>query len=234
MDAQNLDPISWIDLTSAAMLLVFLVLGFFRGFLWQMSRLVSLLLAWILANQFHVDLTSFFQNKMGLFEGTDYATYISFFVIFIGVLVLLSVLTIVLEKFVEKLHLTFYNRVGGGLLGVLQGVGLLLAAVGLIYLITPAESALAKEVGSSRTGRFARVVVKNLDGFLSDDIMVLYGLKAPVPPLPKGQEQDLAPGEGDHQDEGALPGKDEGTLPVKKDPAPGNGDQAGEGSKQDR
>lgn len=197
MDAQNLDPISWIDLTSAAMLLVFLVLGFFRGFIWQMSRLVSLLLAWILANQFHVDLTTFFQEKMGLFVEADYATYVSFFVIFIGVLILLSVLTMVIEKFVEKLNLTFYNRLGGGVLGVAQGVGLLLAAVGLVYLVTPTESVLAKEVQTSRTGRFARVVVNQLDGFLSDDILVLYGLKLPAGIM--GDEQDLAP--DDKQDD---------------------------------
>ena len=191
MDAQNLDPISWIDLTSAAMLLVFLVLGFFRGFIWQMSRLVSLLLAWILANQFHVDLTTFFQEKMGLFVEADYATYISFFVIFIGVHVHLSVLTMVIEKFVEKLNLTFYNRLGGGVLGVAQGVGLLLAAVGLVYLVTPDESVLAKEVQTSRTGRFARVVVNQLDGFLSDDILVLYGLKLPAGLM--GDDLELAP-----------------------------------------
>ena len=73
----------------------------------------------------------------------------------------------------------------------------MLAAVGLVYLVTPTESVLAKEVQTSRTGRFARVVVNQLDGFLSDDILVLYGLKLPAGIM--GDEQDLAP--DDKQDD---------------------------------
>lgn len=218
MDPQTTDPISWIDLTSAALLLVFLVLGFFRGFLWQMSRLVSLLLAWILANQFHPQVTSFYQDKLGLFEGSDYATYIAFFSIFLGTLILLSVLTMILEKFVEKLHLTFYNRIGGGFLGILQGVGLLMAIVGLIYLITPATSALAKEVSQSRTGRVTRAVVNQLDGFLSEDILRLYGLRPPKLHFDEhGNQIDPAPGQS--------PAKSSGKS-LERSPVPGQASSA--------
>ncbi len=214
MDAQNLDSLSWIDLTSAAMLLFFLVLGFFRGFLWQMSRLVSLLLAWILANQFHPQVTSFFQETLGLFQEAEYATYIAFFVIFLGTLISLSVITMIVEKSVEKLHLTFYNRIGGGFIGVVQAIGLLVALVGMVYFVGP-QSALAKEIGQSRTGRATHAVVGQLDGYLSEDILKLYGFR--------GTKGEKAAG-----DESAPPGDPkEGSQ--QRAPVPGSGTEGKDG-----
>lgn len=207
MDAQIPDPISWIDLTSAAMLLVFLVLGFFRGFLWQMSRLVSLLLAWILSTQFHPQMTSFLQDKLGLFREAQYATYIAFFMIFLGTLIFLSGLTMIVEKFVEKLHLTFYNRIGGGLLGVVQGAGLIMALVGLVYLVFPHESALASEVGTSRTGKVTRAVIGGLEGYFSEDLLILYGLRPPKLEFPGELPQNrLEDEDGSNPSSPQLPG----------------------------
>ncbi|MEZ5989603.1 MAG: CvpA family protein [Planctomycetota bacterium] len=167
------DNPNWIDLTSLAVLLVFFVLGLFRGFLWQISRFASLVLAWVLSDRLHDDLAGWL-DRHGILEGKDYLPYLSFFVIFIVVLVGLSLLTILIEKLVRKLHMGFYDRLGGGFVGIATGGALLVAVVGLVFAFP--DTKLAMEVEASRTGRVTKQTVALLEAVLSPRILTLYGV----------------------------------------------------------
>ena len=66
MHLPSFDELSWIDLTSLGVLVTFLVLGFFRGLLWQVSRFASLILGWILAQSFAGPLANYIHQDLEL------------------------------------------------------------------------------------------------------------------------------------------------------------------------
>lgn len=149
--------LNWIDLTSLGILLVFGILGLFRGFLWQASRLLSLVLGYLLASLFAPRLGPWFEESLKIGD-PKIAIYLAFFAVFIAVLVVLSIVTMLLQKIIRKLDLSFYDHLGGGVMGVLTGGALIVAFLGLFYWIAP-SGALATELRGSRTGRFAREIV---------------------------------------------------------------------------
>ncbi len=149
--------LNWIDLTSLGVLLVFGILGLFRGFLWQASRLLSLVLGYLLASLFAPRLGPWFEESLRIGD-PKIAIYLAFFAVFIAVLVVLSIVTMILQRIIRKLDLSFYDHLGGGIMGVLTGGALIVAFLGLFYWIAP-SGALASELRDSRTGRFAREVV---------------------------------------------------------------------------
>ena len=52
---KNLDAIEWIDWTAIVLLFVFFLLGLFKGFVWQVSRILTLVGAWFLAGRYGPD-----------------------------------------------------------------------------------------------------------------------------------------------------------------------------------
>jgi len=165
-----LQHMTWIDWTSLAIVVYFLVMGLFRGFLWQASRLVSLVLAYVLAGVFGHDVADFLAKHISGIQGRP-SYYIAYFSIFIAVLITLSLLTILLDRFVRKLELSFFNHVGGGLLGFATAVGLIVAVLGLLYRLLPG-SPFVVEAKGSYTGRVSRVVVQRVG--LPGEIRSLY------------------------------------------------------------
>ncbi len=195
-----LDSLGWIDLTSLVILVLFGVLGLFRGFLWQASRLASLFLGYLLASLFAEDFAAWIRVKFEM-GNERVSVYLAFFVIFLAVLVVLSLLTILIHRLVKKLELSFYDHVGGGIMGVATGGAILIALLGILYFLAP-EGPLVTEARESRTGVFAREVVRRV-GFIPPQITKLYA-------LPGG---DTGAGAG----EGEAPGKKgpEGAGPVE-------------------
>ena len=56
MESSNPEPgllatLGWVDLTALAILLVFFVLGLFRGFVWQAGRIATLLVAYLVEDE---------------------------------------------------------------------------------------------------------------------------------------------------------------------------------------
>ena len=151
-----LGELNWIDWTSLAIGAYFLVMGLFRGFLWQASRLVSFVLAYVLASLFATDVAGLVERVTGLEDEAGY--YAAYFTIFIAVIVVLSILTILLDKFVKRLELSFYNHLGGGVLGIATAAALIVGVLGLVYRILP-ESGFVAEAKESRTGNISRFLV---------------------------------------------------------------------------
>lgn len=166
--------LSWIDLTSLAILLLFFVWGIFRGLLWQASRLACLALGYLLATLYAEDVARFLETRTSMVEG-KVAVYVAYFTIFLAVLIILSYVTLLLERLVHKLQLSFYNRMGGGVLGIGMGGALVLLFLGCLYVITP-DGTLLEEARASHTARLSRFVVDRLP--LPPDISALYGIES--------------------------------------------------------
>ena len=131
---EALESLGWIDLTAIAVLLVFFVLGLFRGAIWQLGRIASLALAYVAAGAWGDALAP---QLRGLFsEGAHelLPLYTAWVIIFLAVLVLVSVVTWLVQKLVDRTGLSFFDRVGGGLLGVGTGALVVLAALTAVFM----------------------------------------------------------------------------------------------------
>lgn len=166
----SLDTLSWIDWAAMTVVAVFLILGLFRGFLWQASRFVSLILAFVLAGEFAEPFSDVLATRLsGVGDSASY--YLAYALIFIGTVVLLSVLTKMVERLVHKMELGFYDHVGGGLLGAATAAGLIIAALGLAYRVLP-DGHFVSEARASKTHDVSRFVVERIG--LPDEIQKLY------------------------------------------------------------
>jgi len=206
--------LGWIDLTSLSVLLVFGIMGLFRGFLWQTSRIACLVIGYVLATVFANDVAAVLERTT-VVQGRV-AVYSAYLLIFVTVLLLLNFVTLILDRLIKKLELTFYDRLGGGVLGVATGGVAVVAVVGVLYLITPSVAPVVADVRASHTGRFSRFVASWLP--FPDDIAALYT-------GPKEDATEQVPGESGGQNGAEGPvaphaGQQQPTLDLP--PAQGN------------
>jgi len=135
----------WIDQVAILILIVFTVLGLRRGLWWQVIRLLGIVVAVGLARGLSPRFTPALQRALP--EITDsMAQGIVWFVLFLGGMVLASLLGLIGKRALETMQLGLFDRLGGALAGALSGA--LLHAAMLVVLI-----ALASQDWSQRNLR---------------------------------------------------------------------------------
>ena len=178
--------LGWIDLTALAILLVFFVLGLFRGFVWQLSRIVTLVVAYGAAGMYGGAIA---EHMGGWFsEGTDprLPLYIAYFCVFVAVLVVASLLALLLERLVRASGLSFYNRLGGGLLGVGTGGCVVLAMLAAIVFFFGTNSSIAEAARSSRSMQVGRRTLELLGDAVPEPVRESFGIETQGEPDPAG------------------------------------------------
>lgn len=101
--------------------------GYRRGLIFEVASLVGIIIGSIAA----VRMAHWFASLVGL--NGDHAFLISFFVIFVGVVLLSMFLGKLVERFVKLVHVGFANNLAGAILGFAKG----LCIVGvLLYFVT--------------------------------------------------------------------------------------------------
>lgn len=177
-----LAALSWIDYTALGIILVFVILGFFRGLLWQVSRLASLLVSFWLAGRYAAEFGDYLQYDLQWFDG-DVALYVAYFAIFIAVLVVLSLITMLLDKLLKKLELKFYDYLGGGLVGFLTGGAIVIALLGATLAFAPEGSGVFRTANASETARVSRRVLNQINPWLPEELRDLF------PDRPRAEQQ---------------------------------------------
>ena len=151
------EALGWVDITALAVLLVFCVLGLFRGFVWQLSRIVTILLGIHLSGTYAPVLEP---KLVGVFGNDAVAAgmpfYAAYFAIFLVVLIVLSLLTILVEKLVKKTGLSFYDRLGGAMLGLGTGAASVLCLLILVFALFPDQGSVVSAAERSRSLEFSR------------------------------------------------------------------------------
>lgn len=120
-----------LDLIIAIPLGYLIFKGYKRGLIFELAALLSIILGSMLAVRF----ANWFSSLIGL-EGSN-AYLISFFIIFLIVIVLSLSVAKLVERFVKLMHVGIVNNLAGALLGLLKGlciVGVLLYYVAVIDL----------------------------------------------------------------------------------------------------
>lgn len=170
-----LNVMNFLDLLIAVPLGYLIYKGYKRGLIFTVSDLAGVVVGCILA----VRLSNWFASLVGL-KGEG-ALIISFFVIFVAVIVLSKLLAKAVEGMVKLVHAGMLNNLAGALLGLLKG----LCIVGvLLYLVTLADfhekvltrntkesSVLYQPVvrtGGKLTGKMSQFVASRRDAKESD------------------------------------------------------------------
>ncbi len=174
--AQNaLEAIGWVDLTAASVIVVFSILGIFKGLVWQLSRIGTLVGAYILAALYGPDVGEWMFH--GSLQGADerLPLYIAYVSIFVAVLVVLSLVALLVTKLVEKTGLTFYNRMGGGVLGVGTGAMVVVFLLGLVFMFAPEESGVVAAAKGSRSADYSKRVVEIMGTLVPEGVREAFG-----------------------------------------------------------
>jgi membrane protein required for colicin V production len=134
------------DIIALGIILFFMVLGLIKGFTFQVVRLITLLVALAVAkgyagstaagdeSGFAPHLMNWFPNQL---EGQkELAVYVAFFIIFVGIFILGTLLAFLLRSLLNRLELRAYDKVLGGLLGILVGAVCVVTLVSLLALFS--------------------------------------------------------------------------------------------------
>jgi len=169
MDPTSQDPLAflaslgWVDITAAVVLVVFLVLGIFKGLLWQLSRIVTLLLAFGIAGLLGERLASATAHWFSPDVAPGLPRYVAFLLIFVLVLIVVSILAFFLHRLVHSEELSAGNRVGGAVLGLLTGALIVLAlltAANMLFLGTGAAEPVARAASHSYSQRLGKELLR--------------------------------------------------------------------------
>ncbi|MHC5062871.1 MAG: CvpA family protein [Planctomycetota bacterium] len=164
--------LGWVDWTALAILVVFFILGLFKGLVWQASRVAILVLAYVFAGIYGEDLSALTGSWLSNDVAPELPLYLAYIMIFLSVLVTVTLIAYFLQKLVNATGLSFYNRVGGGFLGIATGglvVLALLTAVHMIHSGLDRGANVAEAAESSHSSRIGQGVLRFMGQVLPED-----------------------------------------------------------------
>lgn len=174
----DLQSLGWVDLTALGILGLFFLIGLWKGLVWQVSRVVILAASVWMTSRWGRGLGNLYSSWCAgdpTPQQVQTANYLAYATVFLAVLVVLSLLALAVQNFVKKAGMTFFDRLGGGVFGVVTG------AVGFVCLLTAAKmflpgSSVVMAAEDSRSLLYARQGVERLGEVVPDDLRVLYEL----------------------------------------------------------
>lgn len=160
-----------VDIVALGIIAFFLVLGLFKGFAFQVVRLITFVAALLVAKRYSGTcepgnesgltglLLDWFPNQFDNPDTNKYAVYISFFLIFIGVFILGTLLAFLLKKILKQLELRAYDKLLGGLLGIVVGAIVVVVIVSGVSFFQPDSSFVKDKLCGSYTIRFSAKII---------------------------------------------------------------------------
>ncbi len=183
-----LQALGWVDLTAVALLLVFCVIGLFKGLFWQISRIGILLVAYAVAGRFGGDVGTWLAHDLArsgadrpatvpnadgsattLGAGPDTIVYLSYLLVFLGVVIVLSLIAMQVQKMLSKSGMTFFDRLFGGVFGVATGACTVLALLFVVNMFFR-ETHLGTVVQASHSQRLSRDAINWLGPRVPDEL----------------------------------------------------------------
>ena len=156
--------LGWVDLTLLAVLALSVVVGLWRGVVFELMSLVGWVVAYIAAQAWSPLLAP--QVPVGT-PGSPLQLGVAFALIFLAVLIAWSILARLARLLVHATPLTFIDRVLGAGFGLLRGAVLLLA-VSTVVAFTPA--ARSQPWQESLGAAWLGAVLQGLKPVLPEDV----------------------------------------------------------------
>ena len=185
----DLQTMTWVDHTALAVLLVFFVIGLFKGLIWQVSRVGILLASYVVSCRFGSDVARMFARTPALggqvpdpagtasVAPSETTLYLAYVVLFLLVLIGLSLLAILLQRLAAKAGLTFFDRLGGGVLGVATGSCVVLFGLFVVHMFFDG-SPLAQAAEKSYSRKFSQKAIDLLGERVPDELRAVFDLPA--------------------------------------------------------
>lgn len=130
-----------IDLFILGTLLVSLIFGFWKGFIRSLSALAGVVLGVLAAIKYHVAAQSYLSKISSL--DPLISTILSMILIFVGIQMVFVLIRRLLDALIDLTHLSWADRIMGGVMGIAAG-GLVVAAAVQAVLIAVPELSLVK------------------------------------------------------------------------------------------
>ena len=135
MNLPHIDiQLGWVDLVLLAVLAFSVLVGLWRGFVFEIVSLLGWLVAFVLANTLGPPLADYIPLDGAL---RLWAAYVAVFVL---VLLTCTLLARMLRALVSATPLSFVDHVMGGVFGIVRGA-VILVAVGMLVTLSPYASA---------------------------------------------------------------------------------------------
>lgn len=230
---QQLQWLGWVDRTAIAVLVVFFVIGLFKGLIWQVSRIVILVAAYGIAGRYGAAVGDLLARTPavggsagpGPVDTPDTTLYLAYVLLFLAVLVVLSLLAMLVQKLAAKAGLGFFDRLGGGVVGVATGGCVVLFGLFVVHMFFRG-SKLAEAAEASHSLRLSRRAIDWLGQTVPDDlrsVLALQPLSSPTPvDLQHGDRSPhvMLPDHGANESDATAPGSP-GTAPGPATPSIG-------------
>lgn len=181
--------LGWIDRTAIGVLLTFFVIGLFKGLVWQVSRILILVFAFYVSFQFGDDVATWVDSTSPSAEviagapsrppsPPDTATvYLTHCLLFLAMLVVMSLLSMMLQSFIVKAGLGFFNRIGGGLFGVVTGACVVFAAILAMHMCVPHDSKIVQAARQSHALELSRRAIAVLGPLVHNELREAVALQ---------------------------------------------------------
>jgi uncharacterized membrane protein required for colicin V production len=151
--------LAWIDQIGAVLVLLFLVLGAFRGLWWQVLRLVGVVAGVIVARQLTPRVAQNMEGVLDMSESTAHA--VTWLMLFVGVLLIAALIGVLGKKLLQTAQLGMFDRFGGAIAGGFTGLvlhsSLLLVMAGMgtdAWATSVLEGTYSAKVYDQASGRF--------------------------------------------------------------------------------
>ncbi len=142
-----------------------IVISTLRGLVKEILSLLSWIVAFVVANAYGESLAELLPNML---PGSTTRLIVGFIALFIGVRILMGLLTMALNEVVKATGLTMVDRGLGGLFGLARGLVIVLAAVLLCGMTAIPEQSFWKEALFSP---LAETVARTVMPFLPGDLV---------------------------------------------------------------
>jgi membrane protein required for colicin V production len=190
---QQLQTLGYVDYTALGVLLVFFVIGLFKGLIWQVSRIAILVAAYVVAGRWGTEVATLLAGTPvgGTVDGgttaSDTTIYLAYTLLFVTVLVALSLLAILVQKLARKAGLGFFDRLGGGVVGIATGACVVLFGMFVVHMFFR-NSPLASAAEASQSMHWSRRAIDALGDKVPDDLRQVFKLPQLHPTQPASDD----------------------------------------------
>ena len=150
-----LDATPWIDWVGLGIVALFLVLGIKHGLVWQVTRLLGMLLAVYIARTLSPEVAPKFQAILNL--SIRACEGIVWFLVFLGSLLVMAVIGMIGKRALEAVQLGPMDRLGGGMAGAVTGL-----VVHCVLLLMLTSLATADWASKTMRGSASATILDNL------------------------------------------------------------------------
>lgn len=174
--------LGWVDLGSLVVLGVFFLLGLIRGFAWQIGRIVTLVGSFAAAIGFGPPTARQIFDDV---EASGAHLYAAYALVFLAAFLVLSGMARLLHSAVKRAGLSFFDRLGGGVLGVATG-GVLVTGALAVVLMFGERFPIHDQVQASHAVQISRATLDLLGDMVPEPVQEVFAADRSPQPTPTG------------------------------------------------